>query len=120
MPALSPYCRPSTLAKLDQRTREARLLRQVTADLTAHVGTPSTTQRMMITRAAQLSMQIALMDAKHAKGGITEHDSRTYLAWVGSLTRLLVQLGLDRPPTRPLTGDEAMAAIRAAHSLQGH
>jgi hypothetical protein len=95
MPALGPYSRPSVLAKLDGRTREARLLAEVRADLTAHVGgSPSATQRRMIERCAWLSLWVAQLDAKAIEGGgLTDHDHRTYLAWSAALTRMLRQLG---------------------------
>jgi heme oxygenase len=87
--------RPSTLAKLDGRTREARLMRETRAALTAHVGgSPSATQRALIERACQLTLRLAAMDQRFADTGAqTEHDSRTYLAWSNSLTRTLRDLG---------------------------
>lgn len=95
MQQLGPYSRPHALAKMDGRTREARLLRDLRSDLVKHVGgKPSATQRALIDRAAWLSLHVAQMDAKAADGrALTEHDSRTYLAWSNSLTRTLAQLG---------------------------
>ncbi len=106
MPAIGPHSRPAILAKLDQRTREARLVRETRADLTAHVGgKPSATQRALIERAAQLTLQVWLFDRKAALTGgtMTERDSRQYLAWSNTLVRTLKQLGTkgaaDRPPS---------------------
>jgi hypothetical protein len=106
MKALAPYHRPATLAKLDGRTKEARLMREVRADLNAHIGgTLSITQRALIERAVHLTLQVCLIDRKAAEAGgtMTEMNSRTYLAWSNSLTRTLKELGLkgaaQRMPT---------------------
>jgi hypothetical protein len=95
MSAIHPYSRPAALAKLDGRTKEARLMRETRAELTAHVGgTPSATQRALIERAAQLTLRVAAMDRKFAETGAqTEHDTAQYLAWSNALSRLLRQLG---------------------------
>ncbi len=78
-------------------------MRETRAELTAHVGgTPSATQRALIEQAAQLALRLAAMDRKFAEtGGQTEHDSRTYLAWSNSYSRLLRQLGLKGAAERP-------------------
>ena len=56
---VGPYSKPATLAKLDGRTREARLMRDTRAALTRHVGgSPSATQRMLVERAATLSLHV--------------------------------------------------------------
>ena len=73
-------------------------MRETKAALVAHVGGhPTATQKLVIDRAVQLSLRIALLDAKQSDGGMTEHDSRTYLAWVSSLNRLLRELGPATP-----------------------
>jgi hypothetical protein len=103
--AIGPYSRPTTLRKLDQRTREAKHMQAVRRELTAHVGgAPSATQRALIDRFAWLSLHVAMLDAKTAeRGEMTEHDSRTYLAWSNSLSRSLRALGIkaaaEKPPT---------------------
>lgn len=105
MPALSPHSSQTTLAKLDGRTREARLMQQVRKELTDHVGgSPSATQRALIERAVNISVRLAVMDQRFAETKTqTEHDSRTYLAWSNSLTRTMRSLGLkgasNRTPT---------------------
>ena len=116
MPALGPYSRPSVLAKLDGRTREARLLAEVRADLTAHLGgNPSAVQRRMIERCAWLSLHVAQLDAKAVEGGgLTDHDHRTYLAWSAALTRMLRQLGLKGAPAPRRTLAEHLAARAGA------
>jgi hypothetical protein len=70
-------------------------MRDRRAELVGHCGgVPSQTQKVMIERAVWLSLRIALLDRKQAEmGDMTEHDSKTYLAWVGSLTRLMKDLG---------------------------
>ncbi len=96
------------------RSKEGRLLRTVRAELTAHVGTPSATQRILIERAAVLSLQIAMLDAKHADGGLTPHDQREYLAWTNALTRLMRQIGLKGAAQRGPTLREHLAAKASA------
>jgi hypothetical protein len=67
---IRPAYRPVVLAKLDARTKQARLLRETRAALTAHVGgKPSAVQAAMIERAVQLTLRIADMDAKFAETG---------------------------------------------------
>jgi hypothetical protein len=113
--AFSPYSRPATLAKLDGRTQEGRLIRDTRSALVAHVGgQPSTTQAMLIERAVQLTLRIAAMDRKFAESGQTEHDSRTYLAWSACLSRALRDLGLKGPAQRPQSLAEIMRAETAA------
>ena len=101
---IGPYSRSPALANLDMRTREGRIIRDTRAALSAHLGgNLSATQRAMVERAAHLSMQVAMLDAKCVAGTMTHHDGREYLAWTNALTRLLRQLGMkgaaDRPPS---------------------
>ena len=96
---IRPYSRTDALAKLDQRTREARLIREARAGLLAHVGgNPSVTQGALIEQLVQIRLRLAVMDRKFAETGAqTDHDSRTYLAWANSYARLLRQLGFTGP-----------------------
>jgi hypothetical protein len=82
-PRIRPTYRPVALAKLDQRTKEARLMRETRAELVAHVGgRPTAVQSALIERACQLTLRIVAMDRKFAETGAqTDHDSRTCLAW---------------------------------------
>jgi hypothetical protein len=94
------------LAKLDGRRREARLMQNVRDELAQHVGgNPSAPQRALIERAAWLTLHVALMDAKLMEEGEgathSERDSRQYLAWSNSLTRIMKQLGTDKVPAKP-------------------
>lgn len=93
--SIRPEYKPSTLAKLDRRTREAQLMQRVRKELTDHVGgEPSAAQAMIIEQAAQLRLRIALMDRKLAEQGtLTDHDARTYIAWSNALIRTVARLG---------------------------
>src|ERR1700692_1333734 len=84
---LTPYFARTTLAKLDQRTKEARLVRETHAALIAHVGgKPSAVQSELIGQAVQIRLRLAVMDKRFAETGAqTDDDSRTYLAWSNSL-----------------------------------
>ena len=116
MSRIGPYSRAHSLANIDGRTREAKLLGRVRSELTAHVGgKPSATQRMLIERAATLSLHVEGLDRKVLTGGVmTEHDSRTYLAWSNSLTRTLRELGLAKPQDAPGNRLQAHLAGKAA------
>ena len=115
MPPIGPYSRPDSLAKISGRTREGRIVRGVRADLTAHLGgKPSATQRVLIERAAMLTLRIALMDAKASDGRLSEKDGREYLAWTNTLTRLMRQLGLKGTAQQPRTLAEHLANKAAA------
>jgi hypothetical protein len=114
MPQIGPYSRPPALARLDQRTREAKLLREATADLTAHVGgKPSAVQRRLIERAAMLALRLALMDAKEPHGGLSERDAREYLCWNNAYVRTLAALGGPTATLAP-SGPGALASHLAA------
>jgi hypothetical protein len=101
-----PYSRLD-LPTFNGRTKEGAFLRGVRAELVKHVGgKPSATQAALIEAAAQLRLRISLMDRKFGETRIqSEHDSRTYLAWVGSLGRLMQRLdGLQGVPAPKATG----------------
>lgn len=100
MSTVGPYSRRSRLDKLDRRTAEARFMRDVRAELTAHVGgNPSATQAAMIDRAAWLRLHLRTMDNRTAENrSMSEPDTRTYLAWTGALRRVMDALGPAVPP----------------------
>jgi hypothetical protein len=115
IPAIGPHSRGHILAKLDQRTREARLMRQTRSDLLAHLGNaPSATQRALIDQAVSLKLHIALMDRKAAETGgvMSERDGRQYLAWANAFSRLLRQIGMKGVTERP----RSLADIRASQA----
>jgi hypothetical protein len=106
MRQVGAYSRAGTLWKLDGRVKEARLMNRVRAELIAHVGgRPSATQRLLIERAAILSLKAAQIDLKILAGEeLTQHDNQHALAWLNSLRRTLVALGAeantaDKPPS---------------------
>jgi hypothetical protein len=103
------------LEKMDGRTKEARLMRDLRRELTAHVGgSPSATQRALIERASWLTLHTAQIDGKIADGGrLTEHDARMYLAWSNSLTRCLRQLGMQAAAQKPPTLTDYLAHGKA-------
>jgi len=100
---IGPYSNPDAIAKLDRRTKEARLLRKVRDDLHDHLGGNLTvTQKAMVERAAMLTLHISLMDAKALEGGgLTERDSRQYLAWNNALMKVMKAMGTEKPKAKP-------------------
>ena len=93
----SPRGRPKVaLPMTDGRSKERVRLRTYRKELVAHVGgRPSATQSAIIEQAIQIRLRLGVMDDKFAaSGAMTEHDSRSYLAWANSYTRLMRQLGL--------------------------
>ena len=91
-------------------------MRETRAALVAHVGgTPSATQNALIERAVQLTLRVAAMDRKFTETGtMTEHDTRTYLAWSNSLARALRDLGMKGAASKPPSLAEHLAARQAA------
>ena len=87
---------------IDGRRWQVRHLTRMRKELVAHVGgAPTIPQRALIERAAQLSLQLTIMDKRSlGTGGMTVHDSAVYLAWSGHLTRTLTALGNQPAPTR--------------------
>ena len=120
MSRLGPHSRPERLANIDRRTREGRLLDEVRSELTDHVGgQPNAAQRMLIERAAQLSLQLAMMERSQRDGGgpLSDRNGRAYLAWSNALQRCVRELGLQpvkQEKARSLSG--LLAARRAEAS----
>lgn len=112
---LGPHSRPGKLAMIDKRRVEAKLMKEVTDDLTAHCGgNPSVTQRLIIEQVAILSLRLRLLDkAAIEDTAMSERNARSYLAWCNTRTRLLRQLGLQAPPARKKTLDDIIAARSA-------
>jgi hypothetical protein len=110
--AVGPYSRPCVLAKLDQRTKEARLLRETRDALVEHIGgQPSAVQGALIERSVWLSLGVAQLDAKMANGAaFTQHDHNSYIAWSNALSRTLGLLGLQPTAAKPPTLAEQLAA----------
>jgi hypothetical protein len=111
MPKLGPHSRPDKLQIIDGRLAEAKLMACVREELSQHLGgKPSATQKILIDRAAALSLRLHLMDRETARSGgvMTDRNGRQYLAWNNSLTRLLTQIGLESASARPLSPSEAL------------
>jgi len=105
--------RPVGLAKLDQRTKEARLVRETRAALTEHVGEPSVVQAAIIDQLVQLRLRLAKMDRRFAEtGDQTEGGSKMYLAWANSYSRLMFRLGIDGAKAAPPSLASLFAADR--------
>ena len=100
MPRIGPYSGSSSFAQIDGRSSDGRFLRRVRAELTEYVGgSPNAVQRTLIERIAMLRLRICAMEAKTPAGGeMGDLQTRTHLAWVGSLARLQRELG---PPVTP-------------------
>ena len=120
MKRLRPHTRPNRLATVDFRTVEGRYFRQVRDELTRHVGgKPSPAQKILIERCAQLMLRIRLMDVAHAKEDfLSEKNTREYLVWTNSLSRLLRQLGLEEVPAnqKPASIAELIRKPSSQHS----
>jgi hypothetical protein len=82
------------LAKLDRRTKEARLLETARASLTRHVGgAPNDVQRVLIERASRLLVYLEVMDKQALEDGtMSERNSRMYLGWQNSLRLTLREI----------------------------
>lgn len=100
---MGAYTRLHSLAKLDGRRKEAWLMARVREELTAHVGgNPSVSQRLLIERAAILTLRLSLLDQKIVDGEpLTQHDNNYVIAWNRTLTRLLTTLGLEAANSAP-------------------
>jgi hypothetical protein len=108
------FARGAVGASLDGRSKAARFLRMVERTLAEHVGgAPSAAQRMLISRAALLSLQLHAMDeAALAAGEMSEGNSRRYLAWSNTLTRCLASLGLKGAAAKPPSLADLAAELR--------
>jgi len=97
--------RPDKLQNIDGRLAEAQLMARVRRELTQHLGgKPTAPQRILIDRVAALSLRLHLMDRDSARSdGMSERNSRQYLAWSNSLTRALNQIGLNAAPAAKST-----------------
>jgi hypothetical protein len=88
-------CRGAIGASIDGRSREGRFLRMYEAELIVHVGgAPSTTQRILITRASRLALRLELLDERALVGLSTEHDLRLYSSLNNHLRLVMRELGL--------------------------
>jgi hypothetical protein len=94
------YSRAPALRKLDKRTRDFGYMAFVKRDLTEHVGgKPTVVQRMLIDRAAILSLRLAMADARIIADRLTQLDNLQLIAWQNALTRTLTALGVHAEAT---------------------
>lgn len=100
---------------IDSRRWQVRYLTRVRRELAQHCGPhPTIPQRALIERAAQLSLQVRIMDRQAAgKAGMSEHASRQYLAWSNSLQRCLALIGNEKPAKAK---QPSIAEFLAAHA----
>lgn len=98
------------LTQLDPNTREFAILRSVHKMLSEYVGDPTITQKMLIDRAAVLSVRIAQIDRKILSNQeLTVVDNNSAIAWMNALTRVLLALGV--PAKRKLTPGLSLNSI---------
>jgi hypothetical protein len=94
--------RPEQCRELDGRTLEGKTERRVIRELTAHVGTPTFPQKVLIRRAARLVTVIEVMEQKLVENDeVSDWASRQFLAWVNTLRQILVALGVQRTQPAP-------------------
>jgi hypothetical protein len=95
------YSKTNRLGSLDGRTAEGKLYREFREELIDHCGgNPNIIQAALIAQCARIKLRITLMDEKMQRN-LTEHDSRTYLAWANTLSRLLMRLGINPAAAAP-------------------
>jgi hypothetical protein len=119
MRKIGPHSRPDKLQIVDGRLAEAQLMHRVRAELTLHLGgKPSATQKILIDRAAALSLRLHLMDREAARSGeMSERNGRQYLAWSNSLTRIMSQIGTEPASSRSLSPSEALNQVYVGATL---
>jgi hypothetical protein len=104
MPSLLSGSKLLSRGGLDLRSREGRFVRVATAELVAHVGNPTRTQRALIDRLAWMQLHVALLDEQVCRGKpMSAEKARTYLALSHLIARGLRVLGFDEqrsPPPR--------------------
>jgi hypothetical protein len=80
------------------RSREGRFITQYEDMLLRHLGRPpSIVERLLIQRAARVSLHLELMDHRAIAEGVvfSTSDNARYCAWSNGLARLLCKLGLQ-------------------------
>ena len=109
------FARGAVGASVDMRSKEGRFLCCVERTLTDHIGgKPNAAQRMLISRAARLSLQIERMDERAlTTGKMSDSVSRQYLAWTNALRLTLRELGLKGAEPNVPTLAEYIADKRA-------
>ena len=86
-------------------------MRDVTERLTADLGgDPSAGERLLIDNAAVMATRLALLQDRLLAGDPGEGDQHHCLAWMNSLTRTVVALGLKRRAKEIMPGNAGMLA----------
>ena len=99
-----------TLGDLDNRTRAFRNAQTIIADMTSDLGgSLSTSQRVLVNRAAVATVLVESMEATWLAGKSV--DLSTYNMTVNSLSRLLRILGIERKPHASDTGEQVDALL---------
>jgi len=104
-------------------SREGRFLRTVEKLLLDHIGgKPTTTQKLLITRAARIALHLELVDEKAFASGeaLSTHALQHYIAWSNGLARMLKSLGLEAPASVNQPDLQAyLETLRAANGEAG-
>lgn len=105
LPPLAPLARAGTVAKMDRRSSEARLIRKTELALLGQLGRPpSATEAMRIEKVAKLNMRFEVLHQDYmATGESSAHKDKMLLGLVTVIDRLLEKLGLDHVKPEPLT-----------------
>jgi len=89
--------------------------------LVQHVGgRPNAAQAVLIDRCVMLTMHLNRLDESAvATGGmLSEHATKTYLAWTGALGRTMRLLGLKAVAERPKSLAEILAETAQTRPVQ--
>jgi len=116
---MPPRSGRARLATFDGRTREARFIATLRADLILHVGgSPSVTEAELIDMACDTAFEIEAMKRRRAERDATLslHDHKAFLAYQNTLRRTLAQLGMKGAAERPRTLAEHLAAAAASRA----
>jgi hypothetical protein len=116
MPKLGPYSRVHTLRVIDGRRAEAKLMKAVRDELTQHIGgTATISQRMLIDRAATLSLRLRLLDRLTlSDAGLSEKNAREAVCWENALRRTLTTLGMKAAAQPPPSLQDYLASKRSS------
>jgi hypothetical protein len=108
---MPPHSRLLQRGCVDGRTREAKFLAAIRAELTEQVGgNPTPSERAIIDRVSWLRLHLTLLDEKVGAGGIlSDHDVRHYLAYNNAVVRAMARLGAKK--AEPLSPFEYLAAV---------
>src|SRR5215472_18429055 len=90
-----------SLAGLDGRSKPARLVRQLEAQLFEHLGgDPTVPQRLLIERVCKMKLQLDALEDKLSEGHWSPHDQRTYSGLNNAFRLALTTLDKMKAPAR--------------------